>query len=106
MLSFCLALSHHFVEGDWNEVHPCVRYQNDKFIAGAYYNSESKVSIFAGFDLGNIELGLVTGYSGAPVVPMIRLTYDFNDGVTVFAAPAVTTSGDVGAVVGIEFRID
>ena len=106
MLSLCLALSHHFLEGDWNEVHPCVRYQNEGFIAGAYYNSESNVSAFVGWDFGNLEVGLVTGYSGGPVVPMVRGTYDLNENLTAFVSPAYNTdTQSVGVVLGLEFRL-
>lgn len=102
MIEAFLALSVHFLEGDWNEMHPGLRYRHDEWVVGAYYNSESSVSVFGAYDFGNIEIGLVTGYEGADIAPFIRATYDTDIG-TLFAAPAMTADGDFGLVVGVEF---
>jgi len=110
MISLCLALSHHLIAGDWNEIHPCVRLQHEQFIAGAFLNSENSVSAYAGVELTRgdffLELGAATGYSAYPVVPFGRAGYEINDNARVFVAPAITTDGDVGAVVGVEMSMD
>ena len=105
MLEFCLALSMHFLEGDWNETHPCVRYTDNGWTAGAYLNSEDAISKYVSYTFGDewfAEVGLVTGYSGWEVVPMLRAGYNFNDNVSAFIAPAATIQGEYGVVVGFE----
>ena len=67
-------------------------------ISGVYYNSEEKVSAYIGLEHNGWELGLVTGYTYADVVPMIR--YKKNNW---FIAPAIEKSGRKGLVVGLEF---
>ena len=104
-----LALSVHTLPGDYNEVHPGAVVQCDRFIAGGYLNSESRVSAFAGVewpltDRLNFEAGLVTGYDAHPVLPLARLSYDVSDHMRWFVAPAATAKGEPGAVFGIEFR--
>lgn len=93
--------------GEWNEVHPCIRYQRDSFIAGAFLNSESRVSAYAGFELKDgpifAEIGVVTGYSGADVLPFLRAGIEIDDTKRLFVAPAYD-KGQVGAVVGVEFK--
>ena len=44
------------------------------------------------------ELGLVTGYTYADVVPMLRYKKD-----KLFIAPAIEKSGRKGLVIGFEF---
>lgn len=95
---------------DYFNVHPHVGVQYENFIAGAFLNSEKNKSVYGGFrsefgDFG-IEYGVVTGYDklGA-VMPMIRGTYDINDNLRVFAAPApekFNESVNYGIVLGIE----
>jgi len=100
-LSLLVALSLHIgLEGDYNSVHPHGRCTIDNYISGAYYNSEEKVSLYVGKKIENLEVGLVTGYSGADVVPMLRY---IKDGW--FVAPAYETSGNVGIAIGYEFKI-
>lgn len=106
MLSLCLAFSVHVgLPGDWNQIHPCVRYQDDAFIAGVFLNSEDAVSVYAGFELrrGDIfaELGAVTGYSGAEVLPFIRAGVELENGTRLFVAPAYA-EGQAGAVFGMD----
>ena len=108
-ISLCLALSTHLaLPGNWNEVHPCVRYQQDAFIAGAFLNSEDRVSAYAGIELRRsawfADLGAVTGYSGADVLPFLRAGVELNSGARVFVAPAYA-NGEVGAVLGVEFTL-
>jgi len=105
LLTFSLGLSLHlgFTE-NYNNIHPHVRYQNEHIVSGVYYNSESSISAYLGKefkfkDLG-LELGVVSGYSMSPVVPMIRATYK-----NFYIIPAVEGSDfDPGIVIGYEFK--
>lgn len=101
MIELFLALSYHFLPGDWNEIHPGIRYRQDELVAGVYHNSENGASVFAAYDFGSIELGLVTGYSGMDVMPFLRATYELS-GATLFVSPVVNTDRNVGVVIGIE----
>ena len=105
MLKLGIALSVHLMGGDMNEVHPYIKYQQEKFIAGIFYNSESNVSVFTGFDLGKLEVGLVTGYSGAPIVPYFRFTQPITDHTYMFVTPDLRNNGDLGLTIGagVEF---
>lgn len=104
-LSFGLALTLHLLPGDWNGVHPQVRLEHQGWTAGTMLNSESRLSLLAGYtwewDKLWLELGGATGYSGAPVVPWVRAGYG-----PVFIAPAATIEGDVGLVVGVQFLME
>ena len=76
-MNSCIALSlavsmHLGLANDYNNIHPHARCTIDNTIAGVYYNSEDNVSAYIGKKYNNIELGLVTGYSGNDIVPMIR----------------------------------
>ena len=109
---WAIALSSHLgLEGDYNSVHTHVRLENDHFIAGAYYNSEERISSYAGFrfepiDNTGIELGFVNGYPAlGGVLPYARGTYDLGN-----ARLFITPGGEVrrgettlGAVIGIEY---
>lgn len=110
-LSFAIAVTAHLgLAGDYNAIHPHVRLSHDNFIAGAYLNSESRVSVYAGLrgDRGPwfIEGGVVTGYTGADVAPYARIGYDF-ERVTLFAAPAYEyePEGQFGLTLGLELRM-
>lgn len=113
MLEFALALSLHLgMEGEYNSIHPYVKYTNELFIAGAYLNSESNISLFAGVEFDiienlSLELGAVTGYSYADVAPFVRATYEINENYELFLAPAgeYNASGDLhfGAVIGLSY---
>ena len=77
MVNSCIALSlaistHLGLANDYNNIHPHARCTIDNTIAGVYYNSEDKLSAYIGKKYSNIELGLVTGYNGNDIVPMIR----------------------------------
>lgn len=110
---WALALSTHLgMQGDYNEVHPHVRLEDNGYIAGAYYNSMERMSLYAGhrFESGNagLELALVTGYNefGA-IAPYVRGTYDIGK-MRMFIAPAGEKwygETNIGAVIGIEFKI-
>jgi len=105
--SLLLALSLHIgLEGNYSNVHPHVRCDiNNNTIAGAYYNSEENISFYVGkkIPMYNVELevGLVTGYSGADIVPMLRVKKG-----NWFLSPAYEiTSNNVGLVFGYEFKL-
>ena len=103
-LSLGLALSLHLgFEGEYNAIHPHLRYTTDSYIAGAYYNSESNISPYVGYrfehnDFG-LEIGAVGNYSHADVLPYVRGTYK-----QFFVAPGVE-SENVGLVLGIELPL-
>jgi len=112
LIEFALALSLHMgLEGDYNEIHPHIRYNEQNYIAGAYYNSIENLSFYAGkrWEFGNVgaELAAVTGYDlKYPVAPYARLTYDMGN-VRVFASPAGEYDNgkhNGGLVVGVEFK--
>jgi hypothetical protein len=77
-LGLFLAVSIHLgLEEDYNNIHPHVRCTVDSYITGVYYNSEGRISAYAGkeFQLtenGKLELGLVTGYKSQAILPMVR----------------------------------
>jgi len=103
MIELALGLSLHLgLANTYNGVHPHIRYIENGYMVGAYYNSVENISLYAGHrwehnDFG-IEGGLVTGYPQAEVVPMIRGTYK-----NFFIAPAVEHS-KVGTVIGYEIK--
>jgi len=98
-LSLMLALSIHVgLEDKYNSIHPHARCQQDALISGVYYNSEDKVSAYVGVTYEGFELGLVTGYTYADVVPMLRYKKD-----KWFIAPAIERNGNKGLVLGLEF---
>ena len=93
-----MAISTHLgLEGDYNNIHPHARCTIDNWITGAYYNSERTVSYYIGTTMGNLEVGLVTGYSSYDVLPMIRY---IKNGWCV--APAYEKSGNYGLMIGYE----
>lgn len=104
-----LALSAHIGFGNnINGFHPMLQLQKNNFIAGAFYNSESNASLFAGLSskLGkfNIEYGLATGYNQGVVVPFVRGIYNINDNINVFVVPAPGKDGDLGIVLGTQIH--
>tara|TARA_X000001382_G_scaffold118994_1_gene99511 strand:- start:462 stop:770 length:309 start_codon:yes stop_codon:yes gene_type:complete len=102
MIEFSLAFSYHlFGEAyDLNYIHPHVRYESESsIIAGAYYNSEYRTSIYLGKKLNDhIEVAFVTGYNDT-IVPYVRINYD-----NFFVSPAVYPDS-VGAVIGYEVKL-
>ena len=103
MIELALGISIHLgLAQSYNEIHPHIRYIEQGYMAGVYYNSVENISAYAGYrwefnDFG-LEAAAVTGYPEADVVPYVRGTYkDF------FVAPAIE-DGTVGAVVGYEFK--
>jgi hypothetical protein len=109
-LTIAIAVTAHLgLAGDYNAVHPHIRLSQGHVIAGAYLNSESRISLYAGLrgQRGRwfIEGGAVTGYTGADVSPYLRAGYDAGR-VTVFVAPAYeyAPAARIGAVIGLEYR--
>ena len=46
---FGLAMTAHLgLAGEYNEIHPHIRYNNDNVIAGAFVNSIVNISLYAG----------------------------------------------------------
>jgi hypothetical protein len=103
-IAYSIALSLHLgFEGEYNAFHPHIRLQEQNYIAGAYYNSESNVSPYVGYrfehnDFG-LEIGAVGNYSAADILPYARGTYK-----QFFVAPGVE-SDNIGIVLGIEVPI-
>lgn len=96
-----IALSLHLgLAGEYNSVHPYISYERDKIIAGAYYNSVERISIYGGVKYEfskdtSIELGLVSGYN-SNVIPMAKLNHK-----QFYVMPAADEK--VGIVIGIQF---
>ena len=100
---YILAFSMHIGMGDsYNSVHPQIRFEQDGYIAGVYLNSHTEPSAFVGhrWESGDwgVEVGLVTGYNVAPIVPFIKYNWK-----NIWLAPAIHEE-KLGAVVGIEFK--
>ena len=108
-----IALSQHLnFQGEYNSIHPNVRIQSEQYIAGAFLNSESNISPYAGmrfeFDKNGFEIGIAAGYSYSEVVPYLRYTYTI-DNMRLFMVPSIELSDDqstLGAVIGIEYVFD
>lgn len=103
-LSFGLALTLHLLPGEWNEFHPLVRYEHLGWTVGAMLNSEENFSALAGYTFRHenlwLEVGGATGYESLPVVPWVRAGVG-----PAFIAPAMTTDGEIGLVLGLQFLI-
>jgi len=103
MIELALGISLHLgLLQDYNVIHPHIRYIEQGYMAGAYYNSVENISAYAGYrwefgDFG-LEAAVVTGYPEGDIVPFGRATYK-----EFFVAPALE-DGTVGAVVGYEFK--
>tara|TARA_R100001015_G_C4439187_1_gene33415 strand:+ start:209 stop:493 length:285 start_codon:yes stop_codon:yes gene_type:complete len=88
------------LENEYNSVHPHARCEINNTISGVYYNSESNLSAYIGKKYSIFEYGVVTGYSGMDLAPMIRIKKD-----NWFIAPAYEVGGNVGLVIGLEFKL-
>lgn len=108
-----LALSLHLgLQEKYNNLHPQIRLQYQDIISGIYYNSEDKLSVYAGLEfkkgLWSHELGIVSGYD-SELQPFVRTTYAILDNTKLFVAPAIENvdgKQSVGVVLGIEFWKD
>lgn len=110
-LTFAIAVITHLgLSGDYNEVHPHVRFETGRVITGVYLNSEDRISAYLGLRAENkggwfIEGGAVTGYTYKDVIPYGRVGKDFEN-VTLFVAPAFEVAPEkrAGIVFGLEWR--
>ena len=107
-LTISLGLSTHIgFDEEYNTFHPHIRYTNEKFITGAYYNSVENLSVYAGYrqekDNFGFEAAIVTGYNNGSLTPYIRGTYDIGK-MRMFVAPGIE-SKDIGVVFGIEVTL-
>lgn len=93
-------------DGEYNNLHPHIRFEHQQFIAGAYHNSVEATSVYGGYryekDNVGIELAAVTGYNQS-VTPYIRGTYDINK-LRLYAAPGMENN-NIGVVFGVELTI-
>ena len=76
-ISFLLTLSLHLgMEAGFNEINPHLRCDINNYSTGIYYNSEKNVSFYVSRDFSiresEIEIGLVTGYRDANIIPLMR----------------------------------
>lgn len=108
-----LATSLHLgLAGDYNGLHPHIGIEHNNIIGGVYYNSESALSTYMGyefvFDEFNLEGGVVTGYSTG-ATPFVRATRDLDENRKAFIAPVIEedATGNVrtGIVLGLEFNL-
>ena len=102
--SFALALSLHLgLSGDYNAVHPHASCCRGDYSAGAFYNSESRVSgyVARSWTPGEfvITAGAVTGYQRSAVIPLAVARWRW-----LFIAPAIE-SDHTGVVVGVEIPL-
>jgi hypothetical protein len=108
-LTLSLALSLHLgMDGEYNELHPHIRYQDNKFISGAYYNSLNKISLYAGIrhEINNfgIEFTTTTGYDNI-FSPYIRATQDVSEHTRFFITGAAENKS-IGTIIGVELSIN
>jgi hypothetical protein len=111
-----LALSTHLsLAGDYNEIHPHVRLENEYIATGMYYNSIGNTSLYFGLhesltDKISVEGGVVSGYdSFGSVIPYARIVYEVNDEVDMFITPTAEkrrNTINTGVVIGFEFMFD
>lgn len=115
-LLFGLALSTHLsLAGDYNEIHPHVRLENEHVATGIYYNSIGNTSVYFGLhesltDKILVEGGVVSGYdSFNPVILYARIVYEVNDTVDMFITPTAENRRNnlnLGIVLGVEMFFD
>ena len=73
--------------GDYNSVHPHIRYTDNNYIVGAFYNSDSRISMYAGYrfeltERAGIEVSATNGYQAlGGIVPQLRGTYQTNENI-------------------------
>lgn len=105
-----VSVTHHFdFEEEYNDIHPHVRVEHNNFVSGVYLNSESTVSLYAGYQFEHedlfVDIGLVTGYSDVDVQPYVRAGYEINDNIDFFVAPGYEPAYDnIGIVAGLDFH--
>jgi hypothetical protein len=110
-LAILLSLTTHLnVEGDYNNIHPQIECEHTitNTIAGTYYNSENKISLYAGRRIElrkewNIDLVVVTGYQIRDIQPMIRFKKN-----NIYMAPMYekhNNDTNYGIVIGYEMKL-
>ncbi len=82
----------HFPQNNFNNVNPGLYVAGSinnvpvlpdgRYVVGAYYNSERKGSLYAGFiypvtEYVDVVLGAITGYSAAPILPLVAPSLHF-----------------------------
>lgn len=72
---FYFFTSEHVPAGKYNEVHPCSIVRSKWKEKGWYLNSFWKISKFEGYKVGNVSMGIVSGY-GKYKVPYIAYHWD------------------------------
>lgn len=113
-----IALSSHIgFQFDYNEIHPQIRLENEKYAIGAFYNSEENISLYGAKRIiinnrTSIELGISSGYNyeNYPVIPFARGVYEQNENIRYFIAPSVeeiryndgTSDLNTGFIIGVE----
>ena len=104
-LQLIMAVSIHIgYLGNYYSLHPDLRCTTQNIIAGAYYNSGQRVSVYAGRKVamgdGFLEIGLSSGY-GDEAIPMLR----YRKG-NIFVVPAYQDSKKekvYGLLIGWQF---
>jgi hypothetical protein len=95
-------------ENNYNGFNPYVgTYLTDNIAVGGYYNSEEKLSAYVAYMTEYLELGLVTGYTTAPVVPMVKFNYK-NFFITPSLETIINENGTIhtpGIVFGFDWRM-
>ena len=108
MIELFLALTIHFAPADHNQIHPHIRYSDESFIVGSYYNSLDHVSLYVGLRHGDkywIEYGAVTGYE-TKIAQTARAGVQITDDIGVYVAPVYYNEDNViSGLVGIEFKL-
>ena len=107
---FSVFLSHHigFVEKNFNQVHPHVAASYNNFAAGIYYNSERRISTYGTYTLYqgwfDVSVGIATGYVDSKVLPLVILSKDIINNVSLFVLPTIDAKTDKPTLVlGIEY---
>lgn len=99
-----LALSTHIgFNNSYNYIHPHIRLQEENLVAGVYYNSIEKISLYIGYEYDYkdfmFEFGTVSGYfKETPVIPYFRMGYK-----DIFVSPSII-GDDTGIVAGYELK--
>ena len=75
LLSFSLHLN---LEANYNSIHPQIECEKNTIIYGTYYNSQNRMSLYAGrrISLRNeweLDLVVASGYNTRDIQPMLRL---------------------------------
>lgn len=80
-----LATYHFDRDANYNEFNPGAYVACDEYVAGVYYNSEKRTSVYVGYQfvnvLGPIDIivGVVTGYERANVAPLLLPSVKWNN---------------------------